>query len=321
SVHAIGDRQSGVAAQSIGGGGGNGGINVSGGISMGGQLTAGVGGFGGGGGTGGDVFADVAADITVAGADVVGFLAESIGGGGGNGGINVSGGLRPTTTSSQPSLVFGLGGSGGAGNTSGNVQATQAGRIMVEGEGSTGVLAQSIGGGGGNGGLNVSGSFALARRSNAAAIGIGGLGGDGASAGAVTLASDGEILVDGRARDGTRAGLGAEDLAELSMRERGAGMLAQSIGGGGGNGGVNATGVLAPSGNQLAVGVGGWGGGGGHAGAVSVQRGLGAADRIVTAGNFVSGLVAQSIGGGGGNAGINIVFEAAVAGAGSGSGG
>ena len=320
-VAAVGDGQFGVAAQSVGGGGGNGGISISGGISMSGQLVAGVGGFGGNGGTAGNVIATASTDISVSGADAVGFLAESIGGGGGNGGVNVSGGLRPTTTtSSQPSLVFGLGGSGGAGNISGTVTATQTGTIHVDGLNSTGVLAQSIAGGGGNGGLNVSGSFSLAKRSNIAALGIGGSAGSGADAQTVTLLSDGEIIVDGRALDYASTTLTAEEIQKLGQRERGAGVLAQSIGGGGGNGGMNVTGVAAPSGNQLVGGVGGYGGGGGNAGAVVLDRGLNQASRILTAGNAVNGLVAQSIGGGGGNAGINIVFEAAVAGGGSGSG-
>ena len=51
NVRSVGDERFGVGAQSVGGGGGNGGMNVSGGIAMDGVITAGVGGFGGDGGT------------------------------------------------------------------------------------------------------------------------------------------------------------------------------------------------------------------------------------------------------------------------------
>src|SRR5690606_5247139 len=91
-VQGIGDSQMAFAAQSIGGGGGAGGLNVSGGISTAGQLVVGIGGFGGAGGTAGDVHADVDADLFVGGNNSIGFLAQSVGGGGGAGGINISGG-------------------------------------------------------------------------------------------------------------------------------------------------------------------------------------------------------------------------------------
>ncbi len=197
-VVAVGDGRAGIIAQSIGGGGGNGGLNVSAGIVLNGQITAGVGGFGGEGGTGGDVDATADANITAVGANAVGFLAQSVGGGGGNGGINISGGIRPNPNSNQSasSLIFGLGGFAGDGNTSGDVTAHQSGSIYVEGDGAIGVLAQSVAGGGGNGGLNVSGNLSKGK-GFAASIGVGGSGGEGSTAGNVTLVSDGQIVVDG----------------------------------------------------------------------------------------------------------------------------
>src|SRR5690606_22033972 len=66
-VAATGDDRSAVIAQSVGGGGGSGGINISGGAALDGQLTAGVGGFGGDGGLGRDVTADVNADLFAGG--------------------------------------------------------------------------------------------------------------------------------------------------------------------------------------------------------------------------------------------------------------
>jgi len=45
-ISGYGDEKAAVIAQSLGGGGGVGGINISGGIAMDGQLTVGIGGFG-----------------------------------------------------------------------------------------------------------------------------------------------------------------------------------------------------------------------------------------------------------------------------------
>ncbi len=311
SVSAVGDDRFAIGAQSLGGGGGNGGINVSGGVVIDGQLTAGIGGFGGAGGQGKDVDATATTNVVAAGDGAIGFMAQSVGGGGGNGGINISGGIQSGNNSKSASLVFGLGGSGGAGNISGTVTAIQAGTVQVEGTRSIGVLAQSVAGGGGNGALNVSGNAAIGK-GYSAAIGIGGDGGTGADAGAVSLTSDGMIHVDGRAisdpADTSEDPLKRE---ALNHRELANGILAQSVGGGGGNGGMNVTGVLAPKGSPLAVGVGGSGSGGGNAGAVSVSRGTQLASVLATKGNNANGLTAQSIGGGGGNAGMNFVVEAA----------
>jgi hypothetical protein len=308
-VVAIGDQRSGVIAQSIGGGGGNGGANISAGIVMNGQITLGVGGFGGDGGLGKKVDATVAADVAVAGEGAIGFLAQSIGGGGGNGGFNVSGGVRPTGDKSANSLVFGLGGFGGDGNRSGEVVARQAGDIVAEGVGAIGVLAQSIAGGGGNGGLNISGNLNSGSGYTIAA-GVGGSGGAGANAGNVTLTSDGTIVVDGGLATPPGADYTPEERAELDFRERANGILAQSVGGGGGNGGFNLTGVVTKTGSPIDLGVGGTGGGGGDAGTVTVLRGTNAESVLVTKGDHANGLTAQSIGGGGGNAGGNLVLEA-----------
>ena len=314
-VTATGDERSGVIAQSIGGGGGYGGVNVSGGATTNGQITLGVGGYGGEGGLGQKVDATVNSNVTATGDGAIGFLAQSVGGRGGNGGFNISGGIRATGTSSASSLVFGLGGNGGAGNRSGEVIANQAGAITATGAGSIGVLAQSVAGGGGNGGLNVSGNL-NSGKGYTAAIGIGGSGGTGADAQGVTLTSDGAIVVDGGIASPAGAELEPEDRAALDFLERANGILAQSVGGGGGNGGANLTGVLAPKGSPIAVGVGGTGSGGGHAGAVTILRGTNAASYIVTRGDSANGLTAQSIGGGGGNAGANLVLEGRLEGEG-----
>ena len=315
-VRGIGDSQMAVAAQSIGGGGGAGGINISGGISTAGQIVVGVGGFGGAGGTGGDVNASVDADLFIAGNNSIGFLAQSVGGGGGAGAINISGGIQAATSGNEPEVVFGLGGFGGAGNTAGDVTAVQHGQVMAEGLFSYGVLAQSIGGGGGAGGLNVSaavtgaGNSAKKTEGIAIAAGVGGNGGTGANAGDVSLTSDGNVFVN------TVLTQTSPTDDEFSGGVEGAiyapGVVAQSIGGGGGAGGMNLTGSFAPKGQPIAVGVGGTGGVGGDAGDVTVTRGLGedGPRTIITYGQGSHGLVAQSIGGGGGNAGFNMVLAA-----------
>jgi hypothetical protein len=312
NVASVGDRRFGVGAQSIGGGGGNGGMNVSGGIVMDGQMVGGVGGFGGAGGEGRDVRTSAVSDISATGAGAIGFLAQSVGGGGGNGGMNVSGGIQASRDAQTPSLVFGVGGFGGAGNISGDVLATQRGNITVQGGNAIGVLVQSVAGGGGNGALNVSGNAGQTKGYNAA-LGLGGHAGTGADAGIVSLESDGDIVVSGIdvADSGVVDGFdpSAFDIAQMSFRERANGILAQSIGGGGGNGGMNVSGVGAINGNPITVGIGGSGGTGGNAGAVSVTRGLNETAVLATLGHNANGLTAQSIGGGGGNAGMNFLFS------------
>ncbi len=316
SVSAVGDNRYGAIAQSIGGGGGNGGINVAGGVAMDGVITVGVGGFGGAGGTGNAVNATVNSDISARGIDSIGFLAQSVGGGGGAGGINVSGGVQGNHQTDTPSLVFGLGGSGGPGNAASTVTATQRGDISVDGVNSVGVLAQSIGGGGGAGALNVSGNLALGR-DFAASIGIGGDGGGGADSEAVLLRSDGNISARGIEYVQSNQPFDERGEEIVASRQRTTGIIAQSIGGGGGAGGMNVSGVIAPNGSTLVGGVGGTGAGGGDSGTVTVLRGLNPftgqnTDEISTIDTYGSGgvgILAQSIGGGGGDAGMNFAFS------------
>ena len=319
-VVSVGDDRVAVGAQSIGGGGGAGGINVSGGISMDGQLVAGLGGFGGAGGLGNNVTADVDADLFASGNRSRGLLVQSVGGGGGAGGINISGGFTSDPDTTEPSLVFGVGGFGGAGNRSGDVTVTQNGQILVEGVDSNGILVQSVAGGGGAGGLNVAANISLAGGQNrlngfAFAAGMGGNGGAGADAGDVSLTSNGDIIVNGRSEIDPDTGLSR--LVATEFTGGSVGVLVQSIGGGGGTGGINVTGAIAPMGQPVAIGVGGSGGAGGNAGDVTVTRGYlsgGAADPhlIRTFGDGSTGLMAQSVGGGGGNAQINLALAVTV---------
>ncbi len=321
TVAANGDNNSAVIAQSVGKGGGNGGINVSGGLSMDGSLTIGIGGGGGGGGTGGNVYATVDANLYADGKNSRGLLVQSIGGGGGNGAIDISGGVSANTEGNQPSVVFGIGGFGGPGAISGNVTAVQYGQVEVSGVDSVGILVQSVAGGGGSGGLNVSADVndqaATSKTTGiGVAVGVGGSGGDGANSGNATLYSNGFVYVNAT---GTAAGNttipGPTDPA--SRFNASAGVMVQSIGGGGGVGGIDATGVVTPSGSPMLIGVGGTGGSGGNSGNVDVVRGYNVGaygvltanpTEIVTKGDSTDGLVAQSIAGGGGDAGMNFTL-------------
>ncbi len=350
TIRAHGTGQSGILAQSVGGGGGNGGMNVSGGIVSDSSLIVGIGGFAGDGGTAGDVVVTTQADITVTtnpddisipsddsfesklrdflGDTIVneteelastyglerlfidmgvfneekqdtdgsaGLMAQSIGGGGGNGGLNVSGGIALSKDGKIPSVTFGVGGFGGDGNISGDVTVDHTGTVMVAGNWKHGVLAQSIAGGGGNGALNVTGQLNYGDSNSSGGQtdlsivgGLGGHGGTGAHAGDVNVTQTGNIATNGyHAR----------------------GIFAQSIGGGGGTGGINATFVGTKDSSPIAMGIGGFGGGGGDAGDVTVARGTSgvAAGTIQTDGVGSHGIEASSIGGGGGDAGINAV--------------
>src|SRR5690606_4382918 len=85
-----GDRAYGATIQSLGGGGGAGGMNVTGGVSVsagtGTSIGAsiGIGGFGGGGGNAGTVTGTAKGFYRTTGDDSDGVLVQSIGGGGGS---------------------------------------------------------------------------------------------------------------------------------------------------------------------------------------------------------------------------------------------
>ena len=272
SISAYGDGRSGILATSQGGGGGIGGTNVSGGITSDSPLIVGVGGLGGNGGTGGDVTVNAATDIFVGAKDLeldeeaegefnsAGLMAQSIGGGGGDGGLNVSGGITLEKEKSEPSITVGIGGFGGDGAVSGDVDVTHGGIIETEGSWTHGIMAQSIAGGGGNGALNISGQLNFEDSENSGGntdlsivAGIGGFGGEGAASGNVRVDSQfGDITTEGSYSRG---------------------IFAQSVGGGGGTGGMNVSGVFAKNSSPIILGIGGFGGDGDLAGMVDVIRG------------------------------------------------
>ena len=284
----MGSDSYGIQAQSIGGGGGNGGASYSEAVQL--FSTAepeipsvlvnvAVGGSGGTAGNGGNVTTDNENAIITEGAQSYGIFAQSIGGGGGNGGdssaVNID--LQAPTVSSTTAV----GGSGGAGGTGGNVTATNNGLILSLGTGADGILAQSVGGGGGNGGYAQAdtGAFLSSDKTVQVTVTVGGSGGSAGNGGTV----------------------GASNLAGgiVTRGDGASGMFAQSVGGGGGTG--NFSKALGSGGGKLNVNVavGGGGGGGSSGGAVTADnRGA-----ILTTGASAPGITAQSVGGGGGKGG------------------
>ncbi|WP_454917383.1 hypothetical protein [Xanthobacter sediminis] len=317
AIVTYGDYADGVSAQSIGGGGGNAGFGSGNtqsfgtGTSV--SVSVGLGSSGGTGGVGGevDVYHYAEGGITTYGSGALGILAQSVGGGGGTsqgGSVSASVGIENPTGDEKQGVNIGFGTQGGSGNTGGNVNVVSAAPISTHGGDATGILAQSVGGGGGLGGsagadasADAPWVAALAAREGQSAVNdllkngkapqitetlalsFGGAGGTGADGGTVTVDLSSTITTLG-------------DWAN--------GIVAQSIGGGGGKGGTAAasgTGGLPEITLNLDYALGGSGGTGGQGGTVLVTLDQGNT-AVSTAGYGASGIVAQSIGGGGGMA-------------------
>ena len=226
-----------IFAQSTGGGGGTGG--GSGALGVGFSLA--VGGSGGGGGSGGSVTVNSGTNsITTQGTNSHGIFAQSVGGGGGRGGYAISGSVSLTGSES-----ISVGGTGGGGGNGGNVVVMNGSAITTQGTNSHGIFAQSVGGGGGSGGFSFAGSIGAV----AGALSIGGRGNIGGSGDSVTVINTGTIN---------------------TTDDRSYGILAQSVGGGGGDGGFSAAGAV--GGVALPVSMGGQGGAGGNANAVTLDN-------------------------------------------------
>jgi uncharacterized protein YhjY with autotransporter beta-barrel domain len=320
SITTEGDTSDGIFAQSVGGGGGIGGfaLSVSEVISFLDLLNLNrnfsAGGTGGGGGGGGAVDVDNSGLIETQGVYSRGIIAQSVGGGGGTGGASIN--LTSSVNTNFDSDV-GLGGNGGNGGEGGRVTIANSGSIGTQGDNSDGILAQSVGGGGGIGGESILASLdskvplplpgipipPMPDLSGSLTVSIGGTGGSGGSGGNVKV-TNGE---------------------GMSINTQGAysnGILAQSVGGGGGNGGNSVfmsydislstatiptewkdlIELLLPSiKGSYASSIGGSGGSGGQGGTVEVDNyGL-----IETQADYSNGILAQSVGGGGGNGGYS----------------
>ncbi|MEO1190244.1 MAG: hypothetical protein AAFY02_00680 [Pseudomonadota bacterium] len=292
----------GILAQSLGGNGGNGGFAVEAGLTGGkvsGALGLSVGGAGGTSGSSETVTVDASGSIATGDFAAMGILAQSIGGNGGSGG-NVYTGNAAVSQTGSLQLEIDIGGSGGGGATSEAVTVTSTADITTGGFVSDAVLAQSIGGNGGNGGSSyaVLGSVSQSS-SGTVGVAVGGQGGSGAKAGAVAIDNSGRIET---AKGGS------------------SGLRAQSVGGGGGDGGSAAIMDLSLANGadensrfnaELNLSIGGAGGSGNDGGDTAVTN----SGDVTTKGAAARALVAQSVGGGGGEGGasssLSIGFDGA----------
>jgi hypothetical protein len=275
TVITAGYQSTGVLAQSVGGGGGNGGFSGAGGASLQGVgIGVAIGGSGAAGGTGGVVGLTSTNNVLTTGNESIGVLGQSVGGGGGNGGFTIA-----ASGGKVASASFGLGGSGGAGRDAGAVTVTNTGNVVTSGVRSYGVVSQSVGGGGGNGGFAVSGAFTIGKAG--IAIGLGGAGGVGGDGKLAKLTQNGDVATSG-------------DMAF--------GVMAQSVGGGGGNGGFSGALAINPDGAAIGFSMGGKGQTGGDGGAVDLKYNGGGL--VTTSGASAIGVLAQSVGGGGGVGGF-----------------
>ena len=170
-----------------------------------------LGGSGSGGGAGGDLTVNNSMSTSTSGAFAPAVLAQSIAGGGGlaSGAASITGNLASS------SLTLSLGGSNGLGADTGTVTLNNNGAVSTSGVESYGIVAQSIAGGGGLGGtlLSGEGSTALSVQ-HTTTLGAGAESGGG---GQVTVVAGNNIQTTGN---------------------RAIGMIAQSIGGGGGIAGI-----------------------------------------------------------------------------------
>ncbi|HWB50662.1 MAG TPA: hypothetical protein VG651_16255 [Stellaceae bacterium] len=303
TITTAGAESYGIYGESVGGGGGEGGLSeTEAGNKK--NLTVNLGGKGGDGNLGGLITVTNSGTIGTGGDVAYGIFAQSVGGGGGNG---VVGG---TTSNEGMSLSVTLGGTGGRGGNGGAVTVNNTGAITTQGKEAIGILAQSIGGGGGDFSapiepdepsrhdgaqsdcgcqqlgrsflsalglnLNVPSLPAVDLSSRSGAITLGGSGGAAGDGGAVNVVLQGSIQT---------AGAGAT------------GINAQSIGGGGGMAELAA----GPGGGAFTLTLGGSGGAAGGGGTVQVA--VNAGSSITTGGDDAVGLMAQSVGGGGGEGG------------------
>ncbi|MFC3612266.1 hypothetical protein ACFORG_00715 [Lutimaribacter marinistellae] len=347
TVSTTGTEATGLYAQSVGGHGGKGGAGGNALFNLGPQaagvnnttthsytIDVAVGGAGGNGALGGDVSVTNADGATVmtGGSTSYGIFAQSVGGNGGDGGSASNFGFtfngycnidyanqqqacqetdeqtgETKYTNHKASIKVAVGGSGGTGNHAGAASVTNGGLVETTGENAHAVLVQSVGGSGGTGGSTLSSPVSSYNSSTtgnqivditkkiyqigtaAKKLWAGGslnvfVGGSGGAAG------DGDaVSVTGTGNAATK-GKGAYAI------------FAQSVGGGGGSGGSTNQKMSA-----YALRIGGSGAGGGDGGKVQVSVGDGAI--AATEGDGAKTVFAQSVGGGGGDAGSHFSID------------
>ena len=142
-------------------------------------MNVALGGGAGSGGDGGEVFAQIDSTVQTEGDSSNAVLVQSVGGGGGNGGFSVAGGINGSDGAAV-GISVGLGGKGGTAGKGNQVIAVSSGDLSTKGSSSHGFVAQSMGGGGGTGGFNVSGTASGSGISSGGiSVGLGGEGGEG----------------------------------------------------------------------------------------------------------------------------------------------
>src|ERR1700682_3658506 len=97
----------------------------------------------------------------------MGIYAQSVGGGGGNGGFT----LAASATMDYNSVGKAKSGTGGTGGTGGTVSVTSIGEVHTSGTQATGIFAQSLGGGGGNGGFAIGASLSYSGSTDLNSVG------------------------------------------------------------------------------------------------------------------------------------------------------
>lgn len=283
-IEAQGAASEGIFAQSAGGGGGSGGASDASNSSANFAGNISIGGHAGSSGDGGNVTVNNTGAITTAGDLSHGIYGQSIGAGGGKGGVSAG------NSGAFSAFSVSLGGNDSANGKGKDVTITNSGAIQTSGEDAIGIIAQTIGGGGGM--ANVMSTVPGTDATGGAATSKTGLipyttlipislSGDGTSS-----TSDGAVTNG----DGGAAKVTLSKGGVMTEGRNAYGVLAQSIGGGGGA----VLGVEGHPGNDFFgdkqhVGKGG---------AVDVALSGGA--RIETHGDGAAGVLAQSIGGGGG---------------------
>ncbi len=326
-----GDLGVGMFGQSIGGGGGAGGKSslaaalkdATGDYA---QFSLSVGGSGGGGGLGGVVAlangssSHTDARITTLGHSSIGMLAQSVGGGGGHGGSgnvdvddksddddddgggddSVSSGDDDDEPTQTYELSLQIGGSDGTTGNGGTAEAENFGNIETAGDSSAGVTVQSIGGGGG---VLRDTDSKLTAKSNTVDIQVG-------------------------SSDNKAGGFGGDASVEnhgliTTVGGDSAGIIAQSIAGGGGDVGKGDSSSvfkeLEALGSQVINSENEWSATVSMGSTVSDSQGSGQVNvvtakdsNVLTTGNRSIGILAQGVAGGGGKSGVSSAISNAA---------
>ncbi|WP_415822018.1 beta strand repeat-containing protein, partial [Bordetella tumbae] len=284
SVTTSGAGAIGILAQTIGGGGGVGGGS---------EGAVSIGATGGEGGSGAVATADLDSFlISTGGMNAHGLVIQSIGGGGGNAGNAGSLGVFASVAIGQ---AGGRGGSGGA--VTANLSNS---KVITQSSKAAGIVAQSIGGGGGTGGRAFATSVGVGADGDVAIGGSGGLGGHGGQIGSQLV---GSYIATGQATQLTTGACSGTCLPSNQLPVDAFGVVIQSIGGGGGLGGnasssAIATGLDVSEDAQIALSMTASIGGSGKIGGNGDYVTFAASDgtQITTSGQGSHGVLIQSIG-------------------------